>query len=178
MKKIIIAVALTLGAMGSAFAGLIGQSVTTDLQQNGVSFSGPVTAVVGASNPTGNFFGNQIFNYGDYSFSIFSTSSFCGMTCQGQQIELVLSGLNFAGGLSNVQFSTSLIGVQKVVGTNSVKFSWTDQSLQVGTSASPYLSATFTGAQNVPEQNVPEPATLGLMGLGLLGLRFSRRSKS
>lgn len=132
MKRIIIALALTLGMQGSAFAGLIGQSVTTDLQQNGVSFTGPITAVVGASNPTGNFFGNQIFNYGDSSFTIFSTSNFCGMTCQGQQIQLVLSGLNFAGGLTNVQFSTSLSGVQKVVGTNSVTFSWVDQSLPAG----------------------------------------------
>lgn len=163
MKKILAALALlAMGFANSANAGLIGDTVTTELLHNGISF-GSSSAVVGPGSE-GNFFFNQYFDYDDLSFNILSTSNFCGMNCAGELIELKLTSLDL-GGLTSVSFTTNLTGVSMVFGTDFITFSWIDQTLPQGI----YIDATFNGGA------VPEPEMLTLLGLGLVAAFAARK---
>lgn len=153
-------------AGASAHAGLLGDTVTTKL----IIGSDPaieVVSTVGAGTE-GNFFGNQIFDYGDSGFSIRSIDSYCGMgNCVTYgPVSLRLEGLDFGAPLTGVTFTSLLQGVSVSRGSDFVQFSWTGQSIPGQT----YISAQFV-------TGVPEPETHALMlaGLGLLGLAAARR---
>lgn len=157
---------LALGAITStAQAGLIGDTVT--IRYLGQNDTGAVSEVVGAGEE-GNFFGNQFYDFGDSSFSIRSSSNYCGVfACSGQAISLLLGSLDFGAPLTNVTFSTNLSGVSVIWGANFATFNWLEQDLTPGT----YLSATFSTT------SVPEPGTLALFGLVLGALGFGLRKK-
>lgn len=154
--------------VGSASAGLLGDTVGTRYVGN--NDTGVVSSLVGVG-VDGNFFSNQLFDYGDFSFSIRSDIAFayCGIfDCGGAPILLELSSLDFGSPLTSVTFTTSLTGVSMSFTADSVTFSWNEQSLTPG---DPYLSANF----NVSA--VPEPETYAMMlaGLGLLGFAARRK---
>lgn len=159
-------VAFAAAAPASA-ASLIGQTVTTQLIVDGNNY-GTVNSLVG-NGPEGNFFGNQIFDYGADSFSIRSTSTY-GSLVAGSAAQFVLTGLNFGTPITGVSFSTLLTGVTSSFTSNSVTFSFADQRLPAAT----YINATFQTAA------VPEPATWALMilGMGAVGFAMRRRNNS
>ena len=173
MRKALIFCIFGLGIFlipGAANAdGLIGDTVGT--RYFGASDdSGVLNTVVGAGED-GNFFSNQFYDYGDFSFQIRSIFNFCGiLTCDSNvPVSLELSSLNFPGPLTSVILSTTLTGVSFVFDASSVTFTWNEQPLPVAT----YLTATFNSDASV----VPLPAALPLFagGLGLLGWMARRR---
>jgi opacity protein-like surface antigen len=165
ISKLVAAALIALAGASSAQAGLMGDQV--GIRYLGQNDTGVQSVLVGAGEE-GNFFGNQFFDFGDFSFSIRSIGNYCGIwTCSAVPVSLLLTDLDFGQPLTGVVFSTSLTGVNVSYGSDFVTFSWTEQSLSPET----YLSARFDVGQ------APEPASLALMGLGLAGLAATRRRK-
>lgn len=148
-----------------AMAGLTGDTVGT--QYVGGGDTGVVSSLVGPGEE-GGFFGNQFFDYTDDGFSIRSNSTFCGIwACGGQNVSLVLSSLDLGTPITSVSFVSSLSGVSVAFTSDSVTFTWLEQSLPADT----YLQARFNAAV------VPEPATYAMMALGLAGVGFAARRR-
>ncbi len=166
VKSFMGALALLFGFMGTASAGLIGDTV--GIQYVGTGSTGVNTHVVGAGEE-GNFFSNQYYDFDDASFTIRSVSNFCGIfSCSSSdQVTLALSSLDFGAALQNVILSTNLTGVVVDFGADYVNFTWNEQSLIAGT----YLTAQFDTS------SVPEPSAIVLLSFGLLGLSFAGKSR-
>jgi hypothetical protein len=160
---------LALGAISNAHAGLIGDTVTVrylgDLGQD----TGAIPVLVGPGSPDGNFFGTQLFDFGDDSFSIASSGFFTGIWASTGTVSLLLGSLDLGAPITGVTFVTTLSGVSMVFGADFVTFTWAEQSLRPET----YLSGVFTtGAVSVPE-----PGTMALFGLALAALGLAIRRK-
>ncbi len=166
VKRFLVGGALVGAMVGSASAGLLGDTVGT--RYVGFNDTGVVNSLVGAGED-GNLFNNQFFEYGDFSFSNRSTTQFGGIWAFSGPLSLELSSLDFGSPLTGVTFSTSLTGVSMAFTADSVTFSWNEQTIPGNESG--YLSANF----NVSA--VPEPETYAMMlaGLGLLGFAARRR---
>lgn len=154
--KPLLAAAAAVAMTTPALAGLTGDTVGT--RYVGAGDTGVVLSVVGAGEE-GNFFFNQYFDYGDMTFSIRSVGDFCGIwSCSGP-IALELSSLDVGGGgITGVAFSTNLSGVSVAYTSDSITFSWSEQSISSGT----YLEARINA--------VPEPETYALMVAGLMAV--------
>ena len=164
LRSSLVAAAAALVVALPAHAGLTGDTVGT--RYVGAGDTGVQNSVVGAGEE-GNFFSNQFYDYGDSSFSIRSTSNFCGIfSCGGPSVSLQLTSLDLGGPITSVVVGTNLSGVTTAFTADSITFTWSEQAINAGT----YLEARINA--------VPEPETYALMGLGLLGLAaVSRRGK-
>ena len=151
-----------------AHAGLTGDTVGT--RYVGGGDSGTIFSVVGPG-VEGIFFSSQVFDYGDSSFTIRSTSTFCGIwSCGSIPVSLELSSLDLGVPIASVSFTTSLSGVTETHTADSVTFTWMEQSIPLDT----YLTANFKGG-TAP---IPEPSTYALMALGLAGIGFVARRRN
>ena len=153
-RKTVVAATLAIACALPAQAGLIGDTVGTRYFGSGGGDTGVQLSLVGAGEE-GNFFGSQIYDYGDASFAIRSTVA-AGGILSFPAVSLELSSLDFGVPITGVTFQTNLSGVGLSFTDNSITFTWVEQSILVGT----YLTAQINAA-------VPEPETYALMAVGL-----------
>lgn len=164
------AVVLGLGSVAGA-ATMDGDSVNVEMSTVFLGSQGLQNSIVGAGSE-GNYYSNQFYDFDDATdtFSISSTSTFCGMTsCSPDDtVSWALTSLDFGGPLTGVSILLNGIGATISSFTaDSVFFSWANVGIPQGT----YLTLKFETAA------VPLPASLPLLMAGVAGLAALRRRR-